>query len=95
MNLPLPSLSSQDGIYSLYRCAHQPLHLVSLPSLLELGCYKVGTLGPEHPKNNGCKMIFQIQTINSHKRKRYDGTVHFTADTDLWPLREGTARFMD
>lgn len=93
--LASPSLSSQDGIYSLCPCAHQPPHPVSLPSLSELACCKAGKLGPEHPKNNGYQMTFQSQTIDSHKRKRCDGTGHFTADAALWPLLRRRPRFTD
>lgn len=44
------SPSSQDGIYNLYPCAHQPPHPESPPSLLGLGGYTAGIRGPEHPK---------------------------------------------
>lgn len=68
-NSSLPSLSSQDDNYSLDQCAHQPPHLVSLPFLLGLVCYKVGTLGPEHPKNNDIRYIPDSDNQNSQKKK--------------------------
>ena len=74
--MSLPSQSSEDDSYSLDQCAHQPPYLVSPPFLLGLGCYKVGTLGPEHPKNNDIRGYFRFRQSKLTKEKGMtDGTV--------------------